>query len=355
MSIASKRREVEVFSLSFLDCICCGFGAVLLVFILTIAKKTNIDQTDIEDLRARAMAMEREITVSQTDLDRLAKILAAAQNELDSINAKNVQDDLRLSERQRQLLLILQQTGAMKEALAALLAEKKNLPTEELAPLPIPNIDRRQYLTGVKLTGEFVVFLIRASGSMLDDTIEAASSRLADTDEKKREAPKWQRTVHAIEWMIASLAPETRFQILFFNDDVTPVLPDRGDEWFSPRDKRSINAIVKQLATIVPKGGANLEKAFTAIRFLPLSPDIFVIFRAGLPTKSDSLAFEGDVGQDERIRFFKIAVKQLPPRIPISTILFPMSGDPAGPALFWELANASRGALVSPAKSWPDL
>jgi hypothetical protein len=35
--------------------------------------------------------------------------------------------------------------------------------------------------------------------------------------------------------------------------------------------------------------------------------------------------------------------------------LFPMSGDPAGPALFWELANASRGALVSPAKSWPDL
>ena len=164
MSIASKRREVEVFSLSFLDCICCGFGAVLLVFILTIAKKTNIDQTDIEDLRARVVAMEREITVSQADLDRLAKILAAAQIELDSLNTKNAQDDLRLSERQRQLLLILKQTGAMKEALAALLAEKKNLPTEEIAPLPIPNIDRRQYLTGVKLNGEFVVFLIRASG-----------------------------------------------------------------------------------------------------------------------------------------------------------------------------------------------
>jgi len=32
-----------------------------------------------------------------------------------------------------------------------------------------------------------------------------------------------------------------------------------------------------------------------------------------------------------------------------------MSGDPAGPALFWELANATRGALISPAKSWPDL
>ena len=36
MSIAAKRRETEVFSLSFLDCICCGFGAVLLVFLLTM-------------------------------------------------------------------------------------------------------------------------------------------------------------------------------------------------------------------------------------------------------------------------------------------------------------------------------
>ena len=35
-------------------------------------------------------------------------------------------------------------------------------------------------------------------------------------------------------------------------------------------------------------------------------------------------------------------------------LFFPLNGDPAGPALYWELANATRGALVSPAKSWPD-
>ena len=37
--LANKRRETEVFSLAFLDCICCGFGAVLLVFILTVSQK----------------------------------------------------------------------------------------------------------------------------------------------------------------------------------------------------------------------------------------------------------------------------------------------------------------------------
>ena len=354
MSVAARRRETEVFSLAFLDCICCGFGAMLLVFILTISQKQNVDKSDIDDLKDRTKAMASNITLSQAEIDRLAKVLAAAQLELEDANARNNQDQLKLSARQREMLLMLQQTGAMKDALATLLGEKKNLPTDDFAPIPIPNIDRRQYLTGVKLNGEFIVFLVRCSGSMLDETIDAATARLDDSDDKKREAPKWRRTVHALQWMIASLDPKTHFQVLFFNDDVMPVLENRGDEWFSTGDKKAINEIVKRIDTFVPRGGANMEKAFTAVRFLPRLPDSIVLFTDGLPTRSESLAMDGDVGQDERIRFFKIAVKQLPPRIPVSTILFPMSGDPAGPALYWELANATRGALVSPAKSWPD-
>ena len=31
-----RRRQAQVFSLSFLDCICCGFGAVILVFVLSV-------------------------------------------------------------------------------------------------------------------------------------------------------------------------------------------------------------------------------------------------------------------------------------------------------------------------------
>eukprot|EP01041_Mallomonas_annulata_P041325 gene41325-65383_t len=142
MSIASKRRETEVFSLAFLDCICCGFGAVILVFVLTVAQKMNVDKTDVDDLRERTKTMDRNITLTQAEIDRLAKVLAAAQLELDDVNAKSTQDQLKLTNRQRELLLMLQQTGAMKDALATLLGEKKNLPTEDFAPVPIPNIDR---------------------------------------------------------------------------------------------------------------------------------------------------------------------------------------------------------------------
>ncbi len=354
MGLANRRRETEVFSLAFLDCICCGFGAVLLVFILTITQKTKVDQADLDDLRDRARQMAQRISLSEQDLDRLAKVLAAAQLELNDINAKNNQDELKLTERRRELLLMLQQTGAMKDALNTLLGEKKNLPTEDHAPIPIPDVDRRQYLTGVRLTGDFIVFVVRMSGSMLGETIDDAASRLDDSDEKKREAPKWQRVIHSLEWMLASLGPQTHFQVLFFNEDVVPVLPDRGDEWFSTTDKKTLGEIVKRLHQVVPKGGANLERAFASVRYLPRLPDSIVLFTDSLPTKSETLPYDGDVGDEQRIRFFELAVKQLPPRIPVSTILFPMSGDPAGTAEYWMLANASRGALVSPSKYWPE-
>jgi hypothetical protein len=356
MSISAKRRETEVFSLAFLDCICCGFGAVILVFILTLSQKSTVDKADMEDAQNRLQKMQRDVTSTQQDLDRLAQVLAAAQLELDDANAKNTQDQLRLTNRERELLLMLQQTGAMKDALHTLLGEKNALPTDDHAPVPIPNVDRRQYLTGVKLQGEFVVFIVRASGSMLDENIELASARLGDSEAKKREAPKWQRTIHSLQWMLASLDPEQHFQIFFFNEETTPVLPNRGDEWFSTKDKKAISDIMKRLNEVVPQGGANLERAFTTVRFLPRLPDSIILLTDGLPTRSDSLPMEGDVDETTRIRFFEIATKQLPPRIPVSTILFPfLTGDPGAPGLYWELANATRGALVSPSKSWPDL
>ena len=92
MSIAAKRRETEVFSLAFLDCICCGFGAVILVFVLTVASKMKVDKTDVNELRERTQAMERDVALSQAEIDRLAKVLAAAQLELDDVTAKSTQD-----------------------------------------------------------------------------------------------------------------------------------------------------------------------------------------------------------------------------------------------------------------------
>ena len=131
-------------------------------------------------------------------------------------------------------------------------------------------------------------------------------------------------------------------------------LKDSEFSFYYQREK-AISEIVKRIDSFTPQGGANLERALATVRYLPKLPDSIVLFTDGLPTKSDSIPYEGEVGPEQRIRFFEVAKNQIPPHIPISTIMFPFTGDPAGPAIFWELANYTRGAFVSPSKSWPDL
>ena len=64
-SLAKRRRETEVYSLSFLDCICCGFGAVLLIFIITIARKTEVDKADIDAARDQLRRIEAQATLNK--------------------------------------------------------------------------------------------------------------------------------------------------------------------------------------------------------------------------------------------------------------------------------------------------
>ena len=55
------RRRVEVFSLSFLDVICCGFGAVILFYTI-ISAQSGIERTrKAEDLAAEVSRLEEEV------------------------------------------------------------------------------------------------------------------------------------------------------------------------------------------------------------------------------------------------------------------------------------------------------
>lgn len=70
-----KRRQIEVFSLSFLDCLCCGFGAILLLFILSIGSgkagiESLVDEKSLLNMRQKLAQIESEI-VQKTELLKL--------------------------------------------------------------------------------------------------------------------------------------------------------------------------------------------------------------------------------------------------------------------------------------------
>jgi hypothetical protein len=60
MSRQRKRRS-EAFGLSFLDCICCGFGAVILLLVLSrIYEPALFEETDL-DLRELIAALQEQL------------------------------------------------------------------------------------------------------------------------------------------------------------------------------------------------------------------------------------------------------------------------------------------------------
>ena len=97
-----KRREAQSSALSFMDCICCGFGAVLLLFILTAKAQITDSQekakqsvnaaktleTAIHEAKARKLALEKEIEAldSQPNIKASSVAELAVEQELSLIH-----------------------------------------------------------------------------------------------------------------------------------------------------------------------------------------------------------------------------------------------------------------------------
>jgi hypothetical protein len=56
-----RSRDFEVFSMSFLDTICCAFGAVILLFVLTKFGEPEALEKSREALRGRVLALQKEL------------------------------------------------------------------------------------------------------------------------------------------------------------------------------------------------------------------------------------------------------------------------------------------------------
>src|ERR1700752_3179274 len=73
--MARRRRTVEVFTLSFLDCICCGFGAVILFYTIVSAQSgvTRLKETD--RLSAEGSRLKQEVQDGSKNLATLRDTL----------------------------------------------------------------------------------------------------------------------------------------------------------------------------------------------------------------------------------------------------------------------------------------
>jgi hypothetical protein len=57
----NRRRDLEIFSLSFLDCICCGFGAIILLFVLSKFAEPVVIEKIKENMQSQIVSLKEEL------------------------------------------------------------------------------------------------------------------------------------------------------------------------------------------------------------------------------------------------------------------------------------------------------
>jgi len=351
-----KRRNQQIFSISFLDCICCGFGGVLLLFVLVAGKTQDEQEKQVTEIREILGEFEFDVKSREERIEKIIIQTETDASESERIESQNTVTEQQVLKRQQTLAQLLQSVSKMEADLEDLLAQKEQLATTDVPdPMPIPNVQRRRYLSGFKMEGEHILFLVRASGSMVGNTIEEAIALQSKSDDEKRNSAKWVRVVDSVRWLISALPAEASFQVLMFNEETEPLIPAHSVDWVFRDDTEIVQDMLEALADFVPQGGANMERAFGVVRSMATVPDAVLLLTDGLPTQSDSYGSGDVVTETDRLRFFNAAARIAAPDIPINTILYPLEGDPASPFLFWQLADKTKGGLVSPAPDWPSI
>jgi len=361
----AKRRETNIFSLSFVDVMSCGFGAVVLIFLIINHASETHSKVINQDLLAEIRMLDYQVDNGERDLVELRKELEALLRRVADSDQKLVDTRDAIAERTEDLSKLSANSLASIESLKKLKTdvETRQEEIERLRALEAANEGSRirtvtgegdrQYLTGMKVGGKNILIAIDTSASMLDDKIVNVLRRRNMDDERRRMAPKWQRAVKTTEWIAAQMPLDASFQIYGFNDEVTSMLDAGAGEWVELAEGRELDQALRKLTEVIPQNGTSLIKLIDKLNELRPPPDNVYLITDSLPTQGNRAPRGNTVSGRERLEYFQDAVNRMPAQVPVNVILFPMEGDPLASAAFWNLARTSGGSFLSPSRDWP--
>ena len=361
------RRKIEVFSLSFLDVIACGFGAVVLFYTILSAQAGVQRQHRNDTLQSEVDRLEEEVLEGYKNLVVLRNSLESTDEAVpaEGLASRIVEETERirqqLAEAEKETLSKREAIEKLKQDLKAL--DEGNRRLEAGTPSPGQPGTRikgfvgsgdRQYLTGLKLGGERVLILVDVSASMMDETVVNVI-RLRNMPEVRRmAAAKWRRAVATVDWLTSQIPAKSKFQVYGYNTQARPLVADSAGKWLDGGDARALSDALAALRRTVPQDGTSLENALAVIGTLSPRPDNVILITDGLPTQGASPPLvKKTIDGEDRLKLFEKALAKLPSGIPVNVILLPMEGDPMAPSAYWTLARRTRGSFLSPARDWP--
>ncbi len=177
------RRGVEQIGLSFLDAIFCGFGAIVLLFVLTKAAEPQVIEQTTEDLEGLIARLEQELVELSGDSKVLNRELKHSEEQLarDTDKVARLKGDLTKIEGQ---FSASKRTAAVQNILEGKLVAAQQTLTEEmrrlLASQPQPT-RRDRSVGGIPVDSEYIIFVIDTSGSMFENAWSLMLRKITET------------------------------------------------------------------------------------------------------------------------------------------------------------------------------
>ncbi|GAB2880510.1 VWA domain-containing protein [Microbulbifer echini] len=357
-----KNRRFSTFSLSFLDIMSCGFGAVALIFLIIKHGSDHEIEVETEDLSAEVNLLQEEVEFGEEHLVQARNTLDIVSDELVDAQGlarrilEQIQDvkgniaEIDSVDEQEDIKRLQDKLKKLKQAKKNLEEENKKLGNNVRKYVGDGD---RQYLTGLRLGGNRILILLDASASMLGDELIKVIRARNMSSRVKRQTEKWRRAINTVSWLTAQLPPDSQYQIYTFNTSFRAVIAGTEDRWLNVDDRDQLDKAIKGLDEVVPEHGTSLERVFNAIHAMKSLPDNIILITDGLPTQGMKPPRGATVSGRERRNLFKRAVKVLPRNVPVNIILTPMEGDPFAASEFWKLAMQTQGSFLAPSRDWP--
>ena len=263
-----SRRGLEIFSLSFLDCICCGFGALILLFVLSKFGAPVVMEEIREDLQGRILRLEQTLHELRGETEILNRQLKSQEDQLseEKLRLARLQGDLSrvegefsASKQNSEVQNIIE--GKLARALQELTEEMKRLQKER--PRQVSSS-----IGGIPIDSEYILFIIDTSGSM-------QSKAWGYMQEKMQETLNLYPRVKGIQIM---------------NDDGIYMFPQYAGKWIPDTPARR-KAILKVLSSWRPFSNSS-----------PVEGILEAIAKYHDPSKKISLYVFGDEFAGEKMQ-----------------------------------------------------
>ena len=215
-----KPRDLDIFNLSFLDIISCGFGAVVILVLISSNSASPVPAAEVEVniLLQQVLAKEKAIQDLKEnlenkidDVDSKEILLKIIQDE----SGKSMQQQISTAKMYEELQQELSGLELVKSSLLKLSRESNSLNSE---------IKRNVEVGGIPVDSDYVVFIVDTSGSMKEI---------------------WNRVTRELENVIRIHPKIKGFQIL--NDNGTHILSGYKGRWIpdTPKRRESVISLFK--------------------------------------------------------------------------------------------------------------